>query len=346
VKRISIVVPIYNVEKFLKPCIDSVLGQDYNSYELILINDGSTDKSGFICDAYATNHSQIKVIHKKNEGLSEARNTGIRSASGQYIIFLDGDDFLLEHSLRDIEAYLSKHGDSDLILARLVRLYNNKHRVEDDITYHHISVPINYHSIDYMACLIKKGNMIWSSSATIYRRTFLIEHHIYFPKDVTCAEDFDFYFQAILAGQVIHVYNGAFICYRVGRQGSIMTKKNEASIYDTLFTYKKWFYNIREMTAKEQSKKIVCQMLSNAYVKKIHFIGLFGIREQKRLVQLVKRNQDIMYYKTDNLSIKKIKQIYKVLGIRFGAITLHTYYRFKKILKKQLPIEKHKGHQL
>lgn len=345
VKRFSIIVPVYNVDQYLAQCIESVVEQDHDDYELVLIDDGSTDSSASICDAYATRFSQIKVIHKKNDGLSEARNTGIRNAGGQYIIFLDGDDFLLEHSLRKIEVYLRKQGDSDLILAHLVRLYNNEIRVEDDIFYNS-KAPQIFHGIDYMAWLIKRSDMIWSSSATIYRRAFLLEHHIYFNKKIACAEDLDFYFQAMLVSKVTHVYNGAFICYRVGRQGSIMTRKSESSIYDTLYIYSKWFYRIKRMVANEQSKRIVCQMLCNNYIKKIHFIGLFGIRKQKRLVQFVKSNRGIINCKTDNLSIKKMKQIYKILGIRFGAITLHTYYRIKKIGEKRLPIEKHKGHKL
>lgn len=88
----SIIIPVYNVALYLPECINSVLGQDYKQYELILIDDGSTDESGNICDEYAKNNSCIKVIHQTNQGLSDARNKGIDIAQGEYVIFLDSDD--------------------------------------------------------------------------------------------------------------------------------------------------------------------------------------------------------------------------------------------------------------
>lgn len=91
---ISIIVPVYNVEKFLPACIESILNQKYHKWELILVDDGSTDTSGQICDKYASSNPKIKVIHQSNKGVSAARNKGLEIASGQYTGFLDSDDFL------------------------------------------------------------------------------------------------------------------------------------------------------------------------------------------------------------------------------------------------------------
>lgn len=90
--KISVIIPVYNVELYVSECIRSVLMQDYKYLEVILIDDGSTDRSGEICDAYAAEDSRVKVIHKSNGGLSDARNAGIAAATGEYILFLDGDD--------------------------------------------------------------------------------------------------------------------------------------------------------------------------------------------------------------------------------------------------------------
>jgi len=92
--KISIIVPVYNVEKYLKECIESILSQTYKNIEIILIDDGSTDNSGKICDEYLKKDSRVKVIHKENGGLSDARNTGIEIASGKYIGFVDSDDYI------------------------------------------------------------------------------------------------------------------------------------------------------------------------------------------------------------------------------------------------------------
>ncbi len=91
---ISVIVPVYNVEEYIHRCIDSILAQTFKEFELILVDDGSPDQSGKICDEYALIDSRIKVIHKKNGGLSDARNAGLEVAQGEYIGFVDSDDFI------------------------------------------------------------------------------------------------------------------------------------------------------------------------------------------------------------------------------------------------------------
>ena len=114
--RFSILVPVYNVEEFLSTCIESVLNQDFDDYELILVDDGSTDNSGKICDEYCAKHSDvISVIHKPNDGLLMARRTGIGASSGDFLIFLDSDDYLFEGALSTIHETIEKHS-CDMVL--------------------------------------------------------------------------------------------------------------------------------------------------------------------------------------------------------------------------------------
>ena len=107
---ISVIIPVYNVEKYLCECIDSVLNQSYENLEIILVDDGSTDGSGMICDEYGKKDARIKVIHQKNQGLSGARNTGFQKASGEYIYFLDSDDWIVTCT---IEKLLNKAKDEE-----------------------------------------------------------------------------------------------------------------------------------------------------------------------------------------------------------------------------------------
>lgn len=110
----SVIVPVYNVEKYLCECIDSILAQKYMDFELVLVDDGSTDTSGTICDKYALNDSRIKVIHKENGGLISARRAGLHIAAGQYICFVDADDMIACDLLQKIYAVISKFS-SDII---------------------------------------------------------------------------------------------------------------------------------------------------------------------------------------------------------------------------------------
>lgn len=108
--KISIVVPVYNVESFLVQCLDSIINQEYKDIEIILVDDGSTDSSGIICDEYANKYPFIEVIHKKNGGLGFARNTGIELAKGEYVTFIDSDDLVGKRLLSNLVNGINKHG--------------------------------------------------------------------------------------------------------------------------------------------------------------------------------------------------------------------------------------------
>lgn len=110
-RKVSVIIPVYKVEKYLKRCIESVVNQSYKNIEIILVNDGSPDKCGEICDSYARIDSRIKVIHKENGGLSSARNAGLDIASGEYIMFVDSDDWIEENSLEKLDKYMNMSYD-------------------------------------------------------------------------------------------------------------------------------------------------------------------------------------------------------------------------------------------
>lgn len=123
--RISILVPVYNVEQYLPRCIESVLTQDFQDWELILVDDGSPDKCPQICDEYATKDQRIKVIHKVNGGLNSARFVGYKKAQGEYLVFMDADDWLLEGSLNHLYAAIESDGGFDVVKSVVERASGN-----------------------------------------------------------------------------------------------------------------------------------------------------------------------------------------------------------------------------
>ena len=112
---VSIIVPIYNVEQYISKCIESILAQTYRDFELILVDDGSTDMCGKICDEYAKQDSRVHVIHQENKGVSAARNAGISLAKGEYIMFVDSDDFITENMLEKMHDCIAESG-SDIAI--------------------------------------------------------------------------------------------------------------------------------------------------------------------------------------------------------------------------------------
>lgn len=129
--EISIIVPVYNVEKYLNKCVDSILNQTFKEFELILVDDGSPDNSGAICDQYAKKDSRVKVIHKENGGLSSARNAGIEVAQGKYLGFIDSDDYIAEDMYELLYNNIIKE-DADLSICGIYDVYEEKEVVEKE----------------------------------------------------------------------------------------------------------------------------------------------------------------------------------------------------------------------
>lgn len=122
--KISVIVPVYKVEEYLDRCINSILNQTFKKFELILVDDGSPDKCGLICDKYAQKDSRIKVIHKDNEGLSAARNSGIEIAKGEYIAFVDSDDYIDKRMYEELYN-VAINNKSDIVICDYQKIYSN-----------------------------------------------------------------------------------------------------------------------------------------------------------------------------------------------------------------------------
>ena len=132
-EKISVIIPVYNVRNYLSDCIESVLRQTYNNIEAILVDDGSTDGSDEICEQYSKTHDNVRVFHKKNGGLGEARNYGLRKASGRFVMFVDSDDYIAEDMLESMYGLVRKE-KADYCKSGFVRV-NNEQKIESTKRY-------------------------------------------------------------------------------------------------------------------------------------------------------------------------------------------------------------------
>ncbi|WP_304682750.1 glycosyltransferase family 2 protein [Lactobacillus taiwanensis] len=130
---ITVIVPIYNVENYLKKCLNSIINQQYKKLEILLIDDGSTDLSGKIADEYAVKDNRIKVVHKENGGLSDARNYGLKIMTGEYVTFIDSDDYVTEDYVSYMYGLLEKTNfKASLALCSLINVYSSTDRLQDN----------------------------------------------------------------------------------------------------------------------------------------------------------------------------------------------------------------------
>ncbi len=182
---ISIVVPVYNVGKYLAPSIESVLAQSFDDFELLLVDDGSTDGSAEVCDTYAAKSSKIRVIHQPNQGVSVARNSGIEAAQGEWIIFLDGDDQLCDEALsRVAEIGLDPTIDTYLLNAK-------EEMGEGRVRYYQpIAKALDGKSFEAEKLLATRGylprGVVWGA---LYNRAFLNRHNLRFIEGVINSQD-------------------------------------------------------------------------------------------------------------------------------------------------------------
>lgn len=182
---ISIIVPVYNVENYLCPCLDSILSQTFIDWECILVDDGSKDNSGTICDEYAHNDNRFKVFHKKNGGVSSARNLGLAEANGNYICFLDSDDRMKSDLLKTC---IEKIGDSDVLIFGFERfgrrtdkmiLKDSKVSGKEECKSYLYELKENSETSDFFC-------FPWNK---LYKRDLLVYHNVQFPTDISLRED-------------------------------------------------------------------------------------------------------------------------------------------------------------
>lgn len=183
--QVSIIIPIYNTERYLSQCLDSVLCQSFAGWECILVDDGSSDRSGKICDEYVAKDPRFRVIHKENGGVSRARNLGIQESKSDYVCFLDSDDRMKKDHL---EICLKNINDADLLIFGFERF--NGRTDKQILDAHEIIGSIHCH--DFLYSL--KENSITSEFFCfpwnkLYRRSLLVENKILFPEDISMRED-------------------------------------------------------------------------------------------------------------------------------------------------------------
>lgn len=193
---ISVIVPVYKSEKTIACCIESVLMQEYQDWELILVDDGSPDKSGEICEEYAQRDNRISVVHKKNEGASEARNTGINNAKGEYISFVDADDYLSPRYLLDFA--------QDPFCDFEIQGYTHAYPHSDCVT--QSPAVTGSFSICEMFSFSSLWYLVKGPCCKLFRRSIIEDYNIRFPKGFSYGED-----EIFVLGYLQHCSNNVYV---------------------------------------------------------------------------------------------------------------------------------------
>ena len=301
---ISVIVPVYNVEKYLDRCVQSIVNQTYKNLEIILVDDGSPDNCGKMCDDWAQKDSRIKVVHKANGGLSDARNAGMAVATGEYIAFVDSDDWVDIHFLELLyNAVLAHNVKLAACDAKTVYLFESKNIADLP----QAKVFTSQQALQTLTIGKEFRSVVWNK---LYHRTLLENEQF----EVGRYHEDEFFTYRILAKANHSVYVNAPLYYYFQRQGSIM---NSASFrhLDALDAYieriKFFKQNYPELYKKD--KAIFCFACVNLYCD-----GL-GLKydEKKLYTAKIKNCRKQLKFKLSEFTNYSFKELIYILGSRF-----------------------------
>lgn len=313
--KVSVIVPIYNVEKYLAKCIDSVLAQDYYDWELLLINDGSTDSSGEICDEYTLKDSRIKVFHQLNKGVSAARNLGIENAQGKYIIFIDSDDYVTPQYLSDLVKY-----DSDIIASGFDLWYANGRQTErktfDNLKFYNIEDNTLNDAI-----IIGDYKHLWHGPCCkLYKKATI--NNIRFDESLDYGEDYLFNLNVLLSCSSITL---------VPKSNYIYTHYNNTTLTNRRVGYNSMFNYLFKL--KQTREWLICQKKINNKKHITHFNEQLSLYYWQTIYTLYQTNND----KSERKKIISNSKLRLGEKIIFFQSNLPKTYRLMQRIFKHLP---------
>ncbi|MFC2038924.1 glycosyltransferase family 2 protein [Chloroflexota bacterium] len=298
---ISVIVPVYNAKKFLNKSIESVINQSHKNIELILVNDGSTDSSELICNKYALADNRIKVISQNNSGPAAARNSGIRHATGDFVFFLDADDFIENNTLEILIAKYNEY-QPDLVMSNFSKLENNGEIIKQSVSFHPDDGPFEYQIkellkadiVDYVRHFLKhpSNHLISYCWARLYKLSIIKNNGIFANEDMHLFEDFVFNLDYLKHTNKIVFVDESLYTYTMHNKhvSASMVIINSASLLHDMDIFKR--------KASEFLQQANADTLNALQIKKesghtlIHYVIIFMIRSCR---QITRHNRKRIY---------------------------------------------------
>jgi glycosyltransferase involved in cell wall biosynthesis len=310
----SIIIPVYKVEAYLHKCVNSVLDQGFKDIEVILVNDGSSDNCPIICDEFAFKDARIKVIHKKNGGSSDARNVGIKAAKGDYLMFLDSDDYWEgTDCLRNIVNTIKlNQADVTLYGTKDVSLISNSEVITRGW---YDTTAIQKDKDAAIKSLFETGQFPGSAWVLAVKRNFVLDNELFFITGIK-AEDIDWLTHVFVKAKTFDAINDSFYMYIKNRPGSITNTADLKSAKDILFSVAKWHTILRcDLTS---SNRFLLSYLAYQYLTSYIIFSKLNKTDRKILLPIIQKEKsilDYLYGKKGQFGRASVR----LLGVKYSA---------------------------
>lgn len=320
---ISFIIPVYKVAPYISTCVKSILAQTCKDYEVLLVDDDSPDECPVICDGWARKDTRIKVLHKQNGGLSDARNYGLLHASGEYVIFVDGDDFWMHSTdLEDLVKEVKKQPDCDFVGFNSYYYYPDTNSYKPWAPYScRLTEGVNGN--DAMVALVKSGTFPMSACMKIMKRQFLLENGLFFKKG-QIAEDIPWFINLLEKCKKCCFVNNYVYAYRQNVMGSITNTSGRKSFDSLLDIVETEIDKIDGRSFSLLAKDALYSFLAYEY----SILLTYDVSDES-----CKKKLDSLCWLLEydmNPKVRKVKMLKHLLGLHVTAGILSLYIKFRK----------------
>jgi glycosyltransferase involved in cell wall biosynthesis len=330
---VSIIIPIYNVDNYIEECLQSVLKQTYTQYEVVLVNDGSTDKSASICEAFIKQHPQnFKLIHKKNGGLSDARNVGVKLAKGVYLIFIDSDDYVSSFMLEKLVTSVT-HNNADIACCGITEVTETGEKIR--------GIPansaLNAGSYSFLAEPYVFSKSLPNAWNKIYKKNLFTENNITFPKGLWY-EDLATIPKLFYFANSINFINDELYNYRY-REGAI-TKTYSLKILDifTILGLLKQFFNSIGLDTKHIQNSLNTLYINHTVVALSRLVLVNDQGKQSALLTISRETSnnippiiDLFSSTYSPVKYKALIALLKICGVKSTYVVIKCLVKMGKI---------------
>ncbi len=319
----SIIIPCYNVEKYIKQCLDSILIQNYDDYEVILVDDGSTDETGEICNEYCEKYQQFKVIHQKNAGQACARNIGIDTAIGKYIICIDSDDYISSNNFLTKVAEKTV-SEPDVIQYGYRKLFESTGNLGKPIdTYPEVA---GRSRAEIIESLVKTNTYDGTAWTKAVRRDFLKENNICFVPGMKSA-DSEWNLEIVTRAKKYDFVHQDFIVYRQ-RSGSTSHTANIKSLVDNLSILEHWPGRFEERNLENKLKESLMMVLARYFANDMILFSSLTPKESNVYFERFHKSCYILEYSVSSRALK-MKWLVRLLGLKMSLVLLRQIIKFR-----------------